>query len=339
MRANLPQGAKGFWSEGIQPLYSKAWSAALLGEFLRQHPAEDGWLCPAEVVGVGCRSLDEVLARVEEFGSSGCEQVVVKAAFGSSGQNQVRFFGAQRREGQIGWVENILHQQGKVVVEPWLDKVCDLSVQLDIVAPGTARILGWTRFFTDPRGQYCGSFVHGRVAGLDTATRKFLYGQGRDPRRLQRLFEDLGNCVAGAMADSGYVGPVGIDLLAYRTGEGLRLKPIVEINPRFTMGWVSLHLGRRVNSARTAVWLVLSNKDIVAAGFADARAFADYMEERYPALMTSDGDQLGKGVLFTTDPGQARAFSSMLSVGESLEVCKGYFEGLSGRLDRWTEYC
>jgi uncharacterized ferritin-like protein (DUF455 family) len=339
LRANLPEGQAGLWNEAMQRLYSKAWSAALLGKFLRAHSAEDDWLCAAEVVGVACATRAEVLARAEEFGNRGFEQVVVKAAFGASGQNQVHFFGGQLREGQLRWVENLLKEQGSAVVEPWLDKVVDLSAQLDMVAPGAARVLGWSRFFTDPRGQYCGSFVHGRMAGLDTATRKFLYGQGRDPKRLQRLFEDLGGWVAGAMADSGYVGPVGIDLLVYRTAEGLRLKPIVEVNPRFTMGRVALHLGRRVNSARAAVWLVLSTKDIAAAGFASAAAFADYMEERCPARMMPDGDQLAEGVLFTTDPGRAQAFVSMLAVGESLEVCKGYFKGLSGKLDRWADYC
>ncbi len=339
LRANLPEGETGFWNEGMQPLYSKAWSAALLGDFLRAYPAEDGWLCDAGMVGVGCATLEEVMRQVEGFRDRGFEQVVVKGAFGASGQNQVRFSGGPPREGQLGWVENLLKEQGDAVVEPWLDKVVDLSAQLDIVAPGTARVLGWTRFFTDSRGQYGGSFVHGRMAGLDPATRRFLYGQGRDPRRLQRLFEDLGGWVARAMADSGYVGPVGIDLLVYRDAEGLRLKPVVEVNPRFTMGRVALRLGRRVNSARTAVWLVLSRKDITGAGFADVGDFAGYMEERFPVALTLDGDQVSAGVLCTTDPERARAFVSMLVVGESLEACKGYFEGLSGRLDRWTEYC
>ena len=339
LQANLPAATQGGWSEAMGPLYSKAWSANALGEFLRTRPATEDWLCVPEVVGVSCATLEEVQARIAAYRDQGFEQVVVKAAFGASGQNQVHFFGGAFREGQSRWVENLLAEQGRAVVEPWLDKVADLSAQLDMRASGSIRCRGWTRFFTDARGQYSGSFVQGRTAGLDTATRKFLYGQGRDPRRLQRLCEDLGNWLANAMAAPGYAGPLGIDMLVYRTPDGLRLKPIVEINPRFTMGRVALHLGRRVNSARTAVWLVLRTKDIAAAGFATAGAFAAHLEERHPARLTPSGDQLDEGILFTTDPERAQAFVSLLAVGESLALCKSYFEGLTGKLNQWTSYC
>ena len=37
-----------------------------------------------------------------------------------------------------------------------------------------------------------------------------------------------------------------------------------------------------------------------------------------------DGEQLSGGVLFTTDPAQARSFATVLLVGESLAECEGY---------------
>lgn len=42
-----------------------------------------------------------------------------------------------------------------------------------------------------------------------------------------------------------YTGPLGVDVLFYRDREGeLRVKPVVEINPRYTMGRVALELDR-----------------------------------------------------------------------------------------------
>ena len=332
LRQNLPAGRKAGWNEGMRQCYSKAWSVELLRDFLRADPPEAMRLCDERVVGTRCASLEEVLERVEGLKREGFGRVVVKAVFGASGQNQVRF-GGRISEAQQGWVQNILKAQGGVVVEPWLERVADLSWHLDLSAPGRAEVLGWTWFFTDSRGQYRGSMVRGAVAGMGPEIRGFL-GEG-----LQQLVEAVAGSVAGHAAAAGYTGPVGIDALVHRDTTGLRLKPIVEVNPRFTMGRVALHLGRRVQAGRTALWLVRRRRDIEVAGFADAAEFARHLEARYPVAMGPGGHRISSGVLFTTDPGQARAIVSVLLVGESLEACKGYFEGLPDKLWEWAEYC
>ena len=339
--ATLPQGSRTAaeaWNDEMRPLYSKAWSADLLRAFLRRRPSDADWLCGEDVVGRPCATLEEVDAWVDEFRAAGFDHLVVKAAYGSSGQNQIRFCG-EDRTGQRNWVRNILAEQGCVVVEPWLEKVLDLSLQLHLDPAGAVKIAGWTRFFTDARGQYRGSFASRMVDGLDAEVRRCLYGNGRERRRLHRLFDDLAVHVGPPMRDRGCTGPVGIDMLIYRRGDQLRLKPIVEINPRCTMGLLALHLARRVNSARTAVWIVLSAADIIAAGFADVQAFAGHMEQTYPPTLMPDGLQLSSGVLCTTDPSQARAFSSFLLVAEQLDTCKKYFRDLPGKVGAWTDCC
>jgi len=338
LRARLPSGesASTFWNEDIRRLYSKAWSAGVLRGFLDEHPA--AWLCDQRAVGTACSSSEKVRAEVHRLRDEGVD-AVVKAAFGSSGQDQIRLGGGWFRKEQTGWLRNILREQGCVVVEPLLDKVFDLSVHFDIAASGKAAVMGWTRFFTDRKGQYRGTLIHHRDTDLDTDVRKFLDGDGRGSPHLQKLCQTLVRYVAERMADTGYTGPVGIDALVYRAGDGLRLKPIVEINPRFTMGRVALHLGQRVDPGRTALWLVLRRRDICAAGFADVAAFARHMEDRYPPVVMPDGKQFREGVLFTTDPFQARAFVTVLLVGESLAACKKYFAGFSGKLCEWTENC
>ena len=341
LAGNLPAGkvAKDseYWNPEIRQLYSKAWSAEVLRQFLRAHRADGDWLCGEWTVGTACTTPEEAIDQVEKLHAEGSREVAVKANFGASGQNQIRVTGGRLRHSQAGWLRKILEKQGGVVVEPWLNKVFDLSLHLDIKAPGSAQAAGWSYFFTDGRGQYRGSIVSRMAAGLDVEARKFLYSNGRDDHRLKWLTEHLADHTAACMEDAGYVGPVGIDVLVYFDGERLRLKPIVEINPRFTMGRVALHLSRRVNSARTALWIILTRNDIRAAGFRDIGAFAEHMENRYP--LEKEGNQLSKGVLFTTDPFQARAFASVLLVGETLESCKAYFEEFSGKLSAWTRLC
>jgi hypothetical protein len=315
------------WNDRIRQLYSKVWSADLLATFLRQRKEE--WLCDESTVGVGCANLEEATRQIARLHSDGVAELLVKGVFGSSGQNQLRLSTGQPRPEQIGWLRNILEEQGCVVVEPRLDKRLDLSIHLDIVEPGRAEMIGWTRFLTDRRGQYRGAFVRGALEDLGPELREFPCG---NPNRLQPFFRELADHVADGMTASGYIGPVGIDALIYRAADPLRLKPIVEINPRFTMGRVALEMERRVHPERTALWLTLSDREIRSAGFPDIGSFASHFEDRYPPIREKEDARLSTGVLFTTDPSTARAFATVLLVGGSLEMCASYFQDFSGKL-------
>jgi len=80
--------------------------------------------------------------------------------------------------GRSAILARTLARQGAVVVEPWLDRVVDLSVQLDVRDDG-ARVLGVTRFFADRRGQYAGHVVGRFDADLEPDARRLL-GERRD---------------------------------------------------------------------------------------------------------------------------------------------------------------
>ena len=333
------------WSSALRRLYSKEWSAALLAEFLEGR--REDWLCGAGVVGQRCGSMGDVRQALDLLEERGWSRAVIKALFGAAGRGQVRISRAAElgeaedplKGAKRGRVERLLAEQGAVVVEPLLEGVADLSAQYEVGADGKAVLLGITRFVTDGRGQYLGSFLHRKVDGLDEQVRRFLYGDGRDSRRLRRLCEELAGQMEPGLAAAGFSGPLGVDALVYRDRGGLRLKPVIEVNPRMTMGRVALQLARRVHAAGTALWLMLRVRDIEEAGFENAGAFAGEMRRRHPVEMTAEGDLVSRGVLFTTDPQRAKAFLTLLVAAESLEECKAWFEPWGGRLSEWTRRC
>ena len=169
-----------------------------------------GWLCDAAVVGTTCEEEAGALRTLGQLFAAGWERVGVKAAFGAAGGQQMVAQKAELPQHQQRWLVRTLQEVGAVVVEPWLDRVLDLSAQYDVDEDGSIRYLGTTRFLADDRGRFQGVFVHDLVAGLDADSKRLLYGDGRDGRRLQRLFSRLGELIHPRLPE-GFCGAFGID--------------------------------------------------------------------------------------------------------------------------------
>ena len=332
LQACLPAAETGMdWHPTQAAYFRKSWSAALLREFLQELDGSVPWLADEHCVGVECHSIEALEEQASIWRQKGVDHLVAKGDLGAAGRDQMHWQTEALEDWQRRRLEKLLAIHKCIVLEPWLDKVFDLSAQIEIEAPGQGRYLDWTRFFTDGLGHYRGACVSQRLAGLDTETKRFLYGNGQDQRRLQKLFEMLTVRLAAHLAPSGYVGPLGIDAFVYRQNGTLQLKPVVEINPRFTMGRIALALIRRINSARTGLWLTIHQKDINAAGFDQISTFATHLLDRYPARLLNE--QLVEGVVFTNDPTQATQFATLLLVGKDLEQCKTYLAHLPGPLN------
>ena len=133
----------------------------------------------------------------------------------------------------------MLKQQGFVSVEPWLNKVLDLSYQF-YSKNGIILYRGRTFFETDPKGRYLRNFL---ADDPDTS--------GEVDDFLRDHNSEVIDLLQSALFSSGYAnmyeGWIGVDSLVYRTAEGeLKIQPMVEINGRFTMGAVALKLREKV---------------------------------------------------------------------------------------------
>jgi len=197
----------------------------------------------AGVVPVRCTSLSEVLSQHAELVQSGHRDVVVKGDWSASGQHRwVLRNGAEPSSSECARLEGLLARHGAVTVGPWLDRVMDLSFHADLSEDGTLQHRGVVRFHTHPDGRFAGAGVASPHWGLERTLVRWLLDDGRDRNRLGRTARRVLEALAPCLREAGHTGPVGVDALVHRTAEGLALWPLVEVNPRWTMGRVALSM-------------------------------------------------------------------------------------------------
>jgi hypothetical protein len=184
---------------------------------------------------------------------------VVKAVHTASGRDRAHGEGSHAPTGELrARIANLLRTQ-PLVLEPWLDRVCDAGT-----AAGHTHGLA-----TDARGQF---------AGIDTARDRLL------PAERAQLLATAA-AVTAALAGRGYHGPVGLDAFAYTDPAGeRRFHPLCEINARHTFGAVARAVAHRLGPAATrlgfgpppphaTLLIAPTPDDPLAAWVADSDAF------------------------------------------------------------------
>lgn len=133
-------------------------------------------------------------------------------------------------------IESDLIAHGALLVEPWLDRVHDFSSQW--LFDETITCLGSTILINDRKGRYQGNIVY------------------RDDPLLLKSFPMITEHYSAVkpLIDSihqmGFRGNLGIDAFTYEKDGAIKMQPLVEINPRKTMGYVALKVAekRRIQS-------------------------------------------------------------------------------------------
>lgn len=307
--------ARDYFNNDIARLYSKAWSAAFLRKVLASCRAADEpsapgptWLCSELEAGTAVETLEEALGAIAAIRSRGHHRVLVKEAYGLAGHNAVRLWEPEILPAQRQWLAHALRGDRPLVVEPWLEREMDFSVQLEMGARGL-ELCGYTGLLNDPKGQFLGNWAeaeHPRCLPARVAT--LLGGQGDIAGRLLRLYGEIFSVLEAELQRVGFEGPVSIDALVYRAPEGgCRVKPVVEINPRYTMGRLTVELMRRACPGSSGLFRLITQAQARAAGFHDLASYARGLAER--AGLRLEGapiTRLRQGALCLNDPGQAQ---------------------------------
>jgi len=257
------------WNASVRALFSKAEQTLQFG-----------------LEGTVCESEEAFLQAPLETAEG-----VVKAPFGAAAQRQRRFDSGHRRD-ILPWVRSVLAQQGAVVVESWRERVMDFSIHYEMKAEGLRR-LGFVRMENERGGQFRACLAGGKITqGLPSELARFWAENV--------LAMDPANALEPWLRAAGYRGPVGIDAFIYREATGqLRLREMVEVNPRYTMGRLTLELARRVAHGRQVRFELLRGGD------------ATWLEQRDPTEM--DGkDRLRSGTVVLNEGGEVLA---VLQVG------------------------
>lgn len=264
----------------LHPLGGKCASARLLREVLPAlREAFGSGLIEDEVLPhVVCSpgELDAAIASVRATHS----RVVVKADVSSSGRERIRLLHPQDpTEAQSRWMAKRL-ARGPLRVEPWLDGVLDLSLH-----PRPSR---WVLCRSDAGGRFRAAML-GRPQPPSEIAR-FLSAEGRDSGRLDRLAAAL----LGALEKHALPHPFGVDAMVVRTEDGLRLHPLLEVNPRWTMGRVTLRLERLVHGRSCASWVHLP----AGKGLHDLAA-----QLPMETVPSGSSRRIRRGALATSSPG------------------------------------
>jgi uncharacterized ferritin-like protein (DUF455 family) len=322
------------FNERIAALYSKAWSANFLRNFLArsvgcgvpplgghapetpeggtsnpstQPVSNKSWLCSESEVGVAVASVPGALDAIAAIRSRGHHNIVLKESIGVAGSHAVRLFEPELLDSQRRWIANVVSSGRAIVVEPWLERVLDFSAQLEMTAAGL-KLCGYTGLLNDARGQFQGNWAEPKFEKtFPAAVLTALQVTPRAGNEIQIFFNALFKSLEAELRTIGFLGPLGIDAFIYREASGaMKLKPVVEINPRYTMGRVTVELMKHVCPGSYGLFRLMNRASLKSASFSDFKSFAAQQTRQFPIISAGSPQRhIREGFVPLTDPESA----------------------------------
>ncbi|MDQ3684437.1 MAG: hypothetical protein M3430_02385 [Acidobacteriota bacterium] len=208
--------------ELVARVNSKLWSHQLEHEL--------GVALPGAVVASMLTELNDAAARACPKPD---DKWVIKSPFGFAARERVLGRGAIVAGPQATWARRRLTMGETLIFQPWLDVIREYGIVMDVFTNGEVKIHGISDLQTNGAGTGTG----------------YLLGRGVAPHRRIEL-ERMARIVGARLRDEGYVGPAGVDALEHRGG----LHPLLEVNARYTMGFVALAVERALRPATPILW-------------------------------------------------------------------------------------
>jgi hypothetical protein len=237
----------------------------------RDFASQRGWEClspPTEIVrqvnsrvfryeaerewGIGlagsavASSLGELEAALQSYGNAP-RGWLLKTNFGMSGREARRGRGTRLDENTRNWSRRRLQTAGPIVVEPVVERVAEAGIQIEIPQTGEPALVGVTPLRADSNGAYRGS----------------RFACPASENEVWQPAVDTGLLLAKRLQRLGYFGPLGVDAMQYRDAAGeVCLRPLQDVNARYTMGRLALGLRRILPVGWRGSWLHFSTKHL-----------------------------------------------------------------------------
>jgi hypothetical protein len=223
-----------------------------------------------------CSSVSEVEALLGERGS-----IVLKAPFSSSGRGIQMLRKKHLNSSLKAWIGSILEKQSFLMAEHLHEKLCDFSFHFKVLSGKTPEFLGTVFFNTNSNGQFNGCYIwqHPNTEYNEIVDHAITLG----------LIENLKQALIAEYA--GYSGFIGVDAMLIKQDLGIRIHPCVEINPRHTMGLLTLKLRESISNSEAYWEMVFSKKgNIGSLLLKDAIALTPLSEStRFCAILHPNG--------------------------------------------------
>ena len=244
---------------GHRKLYGKSWGADCLREYLTKFQTD--FICSPDTVGRVCRTEEELLAESEKLHQLGYLDHILKAEFGTAGRGATRDSYPYELKTLV-WARKVLRLQGQLVLEPRLERLVDYSIQCQ-VSPSQIKEVTVGRFETSEQGQYLGHHIGSFQRGMERDILRFLHGDGKDRHRFRQINSQVAHLVGRKLQAENFQGAVGIDAFIFRDSNGvLKIRPLVEVNPRITMGRIAFEVGKYVHPKSYGRFLITSRKEV-----------------------------------------------------------------------------
>ena len=219
---------------------SKIFSKFVLDDFCKVYP-QFSYL--QEYSGHITKTYEEVVAALHVYQERGFTTCIAKANIGSAGRgNHILSLPLDR--GMTGWITKTLQKQ-PIIIQPKLNKVADISLQLCIESTDPEKKqnhhknLGMTRFFTTEKGDYQGHYLGNFSTSFEKGMLRCVYEQ--------QILDKIYKHVIEHLTQQNFSGFAGIDMILYQNQDGVvQLQPIIEINPRYTMGHIARNIQNRI---------------------------------------------------------------------------------------------
>lgn len=185
---------------------------------------------------------DAVSRSASDLGESVTDHAwVLKANFGMAARERLLGRGLTLMSAQRSWLSRRLAADGAVFFEPWMRRRTEVGIQWTVppLNEGQPKLEGITPLLCDLQGGYRGSEF-----SLDASiSHEWQYAV------------EICEQAATRLQTLGYWGPLGIDAAIYEDAAGaLHVRPLQDINARYTMGRLALGFRRLLRGDDRGVW-------------------------------------------------------------------------------------
>jgi hypothetical protein len=251
------------WQTEHREITSRKFALGVLKQL--QSTLKADFILPFEQTPVICISQNDF-----EYAINQWEKVMIKAPWSSSGRGLQPITKTPVHPKVWEKLMAIVKEQGFAIAEPLLNKALDLALLFEL-KNGKVEYLGLSYFYTNNKGQYEGNYLNGLPDSIDKVVEgfaDFIIGEIRQP---------IIKAIENSEMVTFYEGVFGIDTLIYlNETNNLKINPCLEINVRYTMGFLALQLEKLISK---------NKKGIFSTFYQPGKSFYNFkkeMEERHP---------------------------------------------------------